>query len=84
MSCTFRFNRFEVIKIIQVYAPHSGRKEIEVDTFYEELDIAINDRNPYTPKVGSRSLGDQCIGDYGIGSKQNGHGSAQMAGRRMK
>lgn len=35
-SLTVRFNKFDTVKIIQIYAPHSGRSDSEVEQFYQE------------------------------------------------
>lgn len=74
---TFKLNTFDRIKIVQVYAPHSGRTDVETDDFYDDVTLAINNDHvthtivmgDFNAKVGQHLNDEQCTGQYGLGTR---------------
>lgn len=60
-----------------MYAPHSGRADVEIENFYEDLTHALNtDKAKHTivmgdfnAKIGAHTSGEQYIGQYGLGQR---------------
>jgi exonuclease III len=77
------YSRYRRVTIIQVYAPHNEREEVEKEQFYQELQETLDgcSRNDITiimgdlnAKVGSDNSGyERTMGVHGLGM-QNGNG----------
>ena len=80
-----------MITIINVYAPHSGLKESELDDFYEQLNSVISEvddsrtamlilAGDWNAKVGkvSNENREQCVGNWSRG-KRNRSGEKLVA-----
>ena len=80
IAIDIKINKRYTCKIIQVYAPTTGHKEEEIETFYEHINEALNkNKTKYTiimgdfnAKVGKQEdPNEQGIGPFGLGTRNS-------------
>lgn len=74
-----KLNRRYKLKVVQVYAPTASYDDEAVDSFYEDIESAMNKvstqysviMGDFNAKVGQKQVGERAVGSYGIGTRNS-------------